>query len=141
MAMKIEDKIVITATCYNEIINHGIMNYPYEVCGLLSGTNNKVLSVWKLENELKSDRRFYVGEKAVAKNLKSIANKNEMLLAIYHSHPTTAPLPSHYDISNHMDDNIIMVIITYKTKTPKMKCYRISNGTYRECVLIIEQTS
>ncbi|WP_431308912.1 Mov34/MPN/PAD-1 family protein [Halalkalibacter flavus] len=135
------EKIIIPAICFEEIVEHGRSNLPYEVCGLLSGNKNNVQSVWKLVNEIKSDRRYFVGKKVVEETFKQINKQKEKVIAIYHSHPTTKPIPSSYDLVNHIDDEIVMVIISYKFKKPKIKCYRIEAGAYEECIYLIEPTS
>ncbi|MFC0470033.1 M67 family metallopeptidase [Halalkalibacter kiskunsagensis] len=134
-------KIIIPASYYKEIVEHGKLNLPYEVCGLLAGIKDKVQSVWPLENEIKSDRRFFVGEKKIEETIKLIEKQGEKILAVFHSHPTTAPLPSSYDIENHFDEHVLMVIISYKSMNPKVKCYRIKNDSYKECPILIKPTS
>jgi proteasome lid subunit RPN8/RPN11 len=135
------DKIIIPAICYKEIVEHVRLNLPYEVCGLLAGKNNKIQSVWKLENEIKSDRRFFVGERKIAETMQLIKKQEEQILAVYHSHPTTAPVPSSYDITNHFNDRVLMIIISYKSINPKVKCYHIKKETYKECPFLIEPTT
>jgi [CysO sulfur-carrier protein]-S-L-cysteine hydrolase len=91
-------KLIVPITYYEELVNHGQSQLPYEACGLLAGRNQTVQSIWKLKNELNSDRRFFVGEKTVNQTLQSIAKRAEKVLAIYHSHPMTLPVPSYTDL-------------------------------------------
>ncbi|WP_332694824.1 M67 family metallopeptidase [Halalkalibacter lacteus] len=135
------DKIIIPTSYYKEIVEHGKLNLSYEVCGLLAGKKDKVQSVWPLENEIKSDRRFFVGEKKIEETMRLIEKQEEKILAVYHSHPTTAPVPSSYDIANHFNEHVLMVIISYKSMNPKIKCFRIKHETYKECPFLIEPTS
>ena len=69
------NKLIFPVNCYEELVNHGRLQLPYEACGVLSGRNLTVQSIWKLKNELNSDRRFFVGERTVNKTLQSIAKK------------------------------------------------------------------
>jgi len=114
---------------------------PYEACGLLSGSNNKVQSMWELENKWKSDKHFLVRKKQVEEALQKINQRNEQVLAVYHSHPTTAPVPSYNDIVNHPDDNVNMVIISYKKRSPITRWYRIQGSVYEACTFIVEPSS
>jgi proteasome lid subunit RPN8/RPN11 len=132
------NKLIFPVNYYEELVNHGQSQLPYEACGLLSGRNQTVQSIWKLKNELNSDRRFFVGEKTVNKTLQSIAKRDEKVLAIYHSHPTTAPVPSYTDVLNHPDVEVKMIIVSYKTKNPLVKCYHIQKGSYKELPFLIE---
>lgn len=132
------DKLIFPAKCYEELINYGRSKLPFEVCGILSGYNNNVQSIWKLKNEMNSSSRFFVGKKAVEETLQQISQKEEKVIAIYHSHPTTAPVPSYVDIINHPDSEVKMIIISYKTKKPIVKCYSVQNGAYKEWPFFIE---
>jgi len=130
--------LIFPLNCFKELLNHGRSKLPYEACGILSGKNNQVHSIWKLKNEVKSDRRFFVGKKAIVETLHHIAEKDEVVLAIYHSHPTTAPVPSYIDIKNHLDSEVKMIIVSYKTKNPIVKCYSVQNRAYKEQPFLIE---
>lgn len=132
------NQLIVPVAYYEALINHGQLQLPYEACGLLAGKNQTVQSIWKLKNELKSDRRFFVGERTVNKTLQSIAKREEEVLAIYHSHPTTLPVPSYTDLVNHPDPKVKMVIVSYKTKKPLVKCYHIQEGAYKELPFLIE---
>jgi proteasome lid subunit RPN8/RPN11 len=135
------DKIIFSRRCFEEIVEHGRSNLPYEICGLLSGNKNTVQSVWKLGNEIKSKRRYFIGKKIIEETFDQIGKRKEKVLAIYHSHPTTEPIPSSYDLANHFNDEFIMMIISYKSNKPKIKCYRVETGSYKECFFLIEPTS
>ena len=132
------NKVIISDFLLKEVIDHARIHLPYESCGLLAGTANKINSFWRLENELKSDRRFFVEKKIVEKTLMQIAERKENVIAAYHSHPTTAPIPSSYDIFSHPDHNIKMMIVSFKSEPPIIKCYHILESIYTECPFLIE---
>ncbi|WP_087972256.1 M67 family metallopeptidase [Oceanobacillus rekensis] len=132
-------EITIPQTIHDKMVEHGRSCLPYEACGLLSGINHNVQSIWQLENEWKSDRRFFVRKKIVEETVQKIKQLNEQVLAVYHSHPTTAPVPSNYDITNHPDDHVFMVIISYKTRPPITKWYHIQESVYESCSFFVEQ--
>lgn len=132
------ETIVIPQIIHNKMVESGKANLPYETCGLLSGTNNRVLLLWHLENELKSAKRFFVRKKTVEKTIQKIKNLEEQVLAIYHTHPTTAPVPSSYDMTNHPDEKVNMVIISFKTNLPVTKWYTIKGQHYTERLFCIE---
>ncbi|MBM7553618.1 Mov34/MPN/PAD-1 family protein [Thalassobacillus pellis] len=132
------NKFIIPTPIYEEMILHGSANLPYEVCGLLAGFGSEVKSIWKLENERKSEKSFFVSKQVVEETLKYISERKEQVLAVYHSHPTTAPVPSSMDIHNHQEEEIKMVIISYKYKHPEMKCYQVINNGYMECPFFIK---
>ncbi|MGP4038681.1 Mov34/MPN/PAD-1 family protein [Gracilibacillus sp. D59] len=105
---------------------------------MLSGKDNHVLSIWPLKNEVKSVSRFFVKKEIVEESIQKIKQLEEQVLAIYHNHPTTDPVPSSYDVLNHSDDNVDMVIISYKNNSPKTKWYQIQGSNYVERLFFID---
>jgi len=135
------NKVIISDLLLKEVIEHARIHLPYESCGLLAGTNNIISSFWKLENEVKSENRFFVQKKVVEKTFSNIEERSECVIAIYHSHPTTAPIPSSYDIFSHPDQKVKMVIVSFKLEIPKIQCYNILKSTYFECPIVVETVS
>ncbi|WP_194287339.1 Mov34/MPN/PAD-1 family protein [Gracilibacillus oryzae] len=132
-----EGPILFSKGIFNEMIQHGMECIPYEACGLLSGKENHVITIWPLKNERKSQKQFFVSEKIVEQTLKEIEKSGEFLQAIYHTHPTTSPIPSSVDLANHADENIAMVIISYKQKTPLVKWYVLMHKQYAERIITL----
>ncbi|WP_217586153.1 M67 family metallopeptidase [Lentibacillus saliphilus] len=130
--------LIIPHPIFTSMIEHGETQLPYESCGLLAGSGNKVLSIWTLENELKSSSRFFVHKNVVADTLQQIHKCKEHVLAIYHSHPSTAPIPSSYDVYHHTDESVKMVIVSLKSQEPQVKCFDIKQDTYTECTISID---
>ena len=52
------NSLIFPVNYYEELVNHGQSQLPYEAYGLLTGRNQTVQWIWKLKNELNSDRRF-----------------------------------------------------------------------------------
>lgn len=132
-----KEEIYISKKIYDQMIEHGRNTLPYEACGLLSGNNNYICSWWPLWNEAQSTKRFYVSKDVVEHTIRDIDLQNEHVIAIYHTHPLTKPIPSKYDILHHIDEAVKMVIISYRTILPIAKCYSISKATYEECLFSI----
>lgn len=132
-----KEEIFIQKKIYDLMIEHGEITLPFEACGLLSGNNNTIQSIWPLWNEAESSKRFFVSKDVVEYTIEEIKEKNENIIAIYHTHPQTKPIPSRYDIAHHIDENVKMVIISYRTVQPIVKCYRISKTSYEECLFSI----
>ncbi|MBN9652679.1 M67 family metallopeptidase [Halobacillus sp. GSS1] len=131
--------MIILKDLYDQMVRQGSEALPYETCGLLTGEGpSDIQKLWPLENEWKSPHRFYVSKKVVEETLERITAINQTVLGVYHSHPTTAPVPSFYDLKNHADDEVKMLIISYKTSPPTVKCYSIKNFTYDEHPFSIE---
>ncbi|WP_394184809.1 Mov34/MPN/PAD-1 family protein [Metabacillus halosaccharovorans] len=131
------NKLTIAQDSYVEIIDHCFSEMPYEACGIVSGVNNTVITVWKLKNESKSENRYFVSKEKVQQIYNDIFNNGENVLGIYHSHPKTSPIPSKFDLMNHPYQDVKMIIVSLKKKKPVIKCYEIVNQSYYESTLIV----
>ncbi|WP_173918943.1 M67 family metallopeptidase [Halobacillus sp. Marseille-Q1614] len=133
-------QIHVPPAIYDSMLVHGKSCLPYEACGLLSGKGNFIKAIWPLENEWKTAHRFFVSKQVVEQTVARITQLGEQVLAVYHSHPTTAPVPSMYDIKNHPDPTVKMVILSFKTPTPLTKWFDIQGSTYEECPFFIDHS-
>ncbi|KAB7705983.1 peptidase [Bacillus aerolatus] len=127
----------IPLSIYNEMVQHGLEELPYEACGILSGRVRKAETIWKLENEKKSRNRYFVGEATVSAVLNKINGNGEMPIAIYHTHPAAEAIPSHIDIEFHPHPDVYMIIISYQQKTPVARCFFVAEKKYQELALRI----
>jgi len=134
MALK---RFTILQSVYDELIDYGYEKLPFEACGLLSGKNELAKNIWKLENESKSPNHFFVNHETIRQTFLQIEQLNEKVIVAFHTHPTTNPTPSTTDIINHLDPELLMLIISYKYKTPQMKVYQITNNTFKEYPIFI----
>ncbi|WP_053217519.1 Mov34/MPN/PAD-1 family protein [Virgibacillus senegalensis] len=129
--------IYLPARLKEKMIQHTRECLPYETCGLLSGTTNRVSSIWKLESEIKHRYRYFVSKDTVDKTMKDIQSKQEQVLAIYHSHPTAPPVPSKEDILHHPEPHICMLIVSLQAKSTTWKGYTIAHGHYYHRPIVI----
>ncbi|MET3683736.1 proteasome lid subunit RPN8/RPN11 [Alkalibacillus flavidus] len=131
-------QLIMPQLIYSKIIEHCRDSLPNESCGLLTGNDNHVNRFWPLDNELKSTKLYFVSKRSLEKVLTKINQTGEQVLAIYHTHPTTAPVPSYYDLQNHPDETVQMMIISFKTEPPKSKIYTIKNRLHSEGLIILK---
>ncbi|MFD2654533.1 Mov34/MPN/PAD-1 family protein [Gracilibacillus thailandensis] len=132
-----EKIITLPNNIYQTLIAEGERQLPYEACGLLAGFQQQVTSFWSLQNQVKSSSRFYVPKEIVTSTVEKIQNRKEQVLAIFHTHPSTKPVPSHFDLKHHPDDEVDMVILSHKYALPQIKWYQIRHNTYTTCKLVI----
>ncbi|NIK12266.1 Mov34/MPN/PAD-1 family protein [Alkalibacillus almallahensis] len=129
-------QLILPLTIYNQIVEDCSNHLPYESCGLVTGLNHRVNKFWPLENELKSSKRYFVSKQSLEAVMNEITQTGEQVLAIYHTHPVTAPVPSYLDLKNHPDPFVYMMIISFKLETPLCKLYSVENNRYMECDII-----
>src|SRR5262245_28390101 len=75
---------------------------PLECCGLLAGVIEgdvgRVLERYPLTNAAASPIRFESDPRSMLDATRDIDRRGLAVLAVYHSHPTTAPVPSKTDL-------------------------------------------
>lgn len=131
--------ITLTDQLYQQLCNHAKSCLPDEACGLISGNGNFVKSVFHLPNTSSSINRFYVKEQHVAKALHQISEKNEEVLAIYHTHPSSQATPSTSDLVNHPTSDIKMMILSLKQQPYPIQCYQVNHLSYTPISIVIKE--
>jgi proteasome lid subunit RPN8/RPN11 len=54
------------------------------------------------------------------------------VLAVYHSHPTSEPVPSRTDLERNYSSEVVNVIISLKDAEPRVRGWWLSETGYRE---------
>jgi len=98
-----------------------LMNFqntlPNECCGLLAGslveagTIGSVSEHYLLTNELQQPDEFASDPRDMLAAVKDMRTKKIDILAVYHSHPTSTPLPSRRDRERNYSSHVVNLII------------------------------
>ncbi|WP_433749097.1 Mov34/MPN/PAD-1 family protein [Falsibacillus pallidus] len=126
----------MSSDLFKHLVMYAGNDLPRESCGLLGGNGAEILSVIPLKNEAGTNRQFYVKEENVQAAFIRLNEIGHDLIAIYHSHPTSNPIPSQADIHFHPDESVKMAILSLKDK-PQLKIFQIAGGQYFEIPYII----
>jgi proteasome lid subunit RPN8/RPN11 len=113
---------------YTAMIQHCITQKPLEACGLLSGKENIACSHWPMINIIQSPDEFQMDTKQIEWTFQQMETKGEKLVGIYHSHPTTAPFPSPYDVIHAHYPEATYVIVSLSQIKPEVACFHIDQG-------------
>ena len=122
-----QKSIIISNTHKEKLIQHARSNEPYESCDILiwqeikSGW--KVIEVFLTENIEKSKINFTISPQEEFKIDEIAKQKNLEIVSIFHSHPTSEPIPSNTD-KKFMRLNPYPWII-YSGNTNTMKAYSL----------------
>src|SRR5262249_10414019 len=119
------------------MLDHARAELPLECCGLLAGTltgdEARVTARYGLVNEAASAMR----DESERRSLFAAANdrrRRELgMLAIYHSHPTSEPVPSRTDLANnHYGDDVMHLIVGLMTEPPTVRAWWLLADTFAE---------
>jgi proteasome lid subunit RPN8/RPN11 len=94
-------RLTIPRPILDEMIAHARGCLPAEGCGFLAGVGGRVTHLLPLVNELASPTAFHTEARSVFAAFKAMRAAGTDLLAVYHSHPTAAPIPSRRDIEQN----------------------------------------
>jgi len=111
---------------WQELVSHCMDERPNEACGLLSGTNGRAQTIWRMQNTDNSPDSFSMHPRQIEKVLQLIAHRGEELVGIYHSHPTTPPQPSSFDLEHANYPEVAYLILSLANSLPQLGCYFIN---------------
>ncbi|HZL12037.1 MAG TPA: M67 family metallopeptidase [Prolixibacteraceae bacterium] len=118
----------ISRQIINDIINHGRLGLPEEVCGYLAGNDREITRQFELTNVDHSNEHFSFDPAEQFHVVREVRKAGLEILANYHSHPETPARPSQEDIRLAFDPNISYVIVSLSAEVPEIKSFRIQNG-------------
>lgn len=126
------DVVYIKKSVLNEMIAHCKEELPFEACGLLSGTCNRVETLWEIQNVEKSSTSFAMDMTQAGYAVEMMRKNREFMTGIYHSHPTGKPFPSKDDILNAHYPEVAYFIISLASEEAVLRCYRIIKHKVRQ---------
>lgn len=120
-----------------EVISHARAEVPRECCGLLTGVVadgvGTVTARFAIRNELQSQTDYLTDARDMFAAFRAMRAGGLELLAIYHSHPTSAPVPSARDLDrNTYGESVVHVIVGLSGAEPEVRGWWLGDGGYRE---------
>jgi proteasome lid subunit RPN8/RPN11 len=110
---------------------------PNECCGFLAGQGNHVLTLYPLTNVAGRPTTEYLADALdVFAAFKAMRAKDERLLGIYHSHPSSEASPSEVDIERAYYSDAAYFIISLQPRL-ELRAYRIVSGQVEEIAYTI----
>ncbi len=113
---------------YKAVFQHAEADAPLEACGYLAGNNRLITKYYRMTNMDKSEEHFSFDPKEQFQVLKTARSEGLEILAIFHSHPATPPLPSIEDIRLAYDNEISYVIVSLVQDQRSIKSFKIRSG-------------
>ena len=132
------EQIEIAQRYYEAIIEHLMVEYPLEGCGLLAGREGVVTAVYPITNILRNPTAYEMEPVQQIKTILQIEQNNEELLAIYHSHPNGPSVPSETDITAaYYPDSVYLIVSMEEVQKPQMRGFYIVDGIVSELLVKI----
>lgn len=113
-----------------------------EVCGLLGGVDQQPSRLYPTPNvSATPERAFEMEPQAQIEAMRSMRERGEQLLAVYHSHPATPPEPSARDLAELGYPETLVLIISLNIKgVLEMRAWQQTSGQPAEVPLKVMET-
>ena len=125
---------------HDEIVSQAQTELPNECCGILAGriemsdtgTRGLVLRRYPLVNAAASPRRFDSEPRSMFEAHKALRREQLEILAIYHSHPSSPPVPSATDLEQSYSPDVVNLIVSLEGNVPQMRGWWLEGNGYVE---------
>lgn len=107
--------------------------YPEEGCGLLGGYKDRVSRISPIENIEHSLTRYAMDPAAQIGAMLAFEAEGLEMVAIYHSHPHSAPYPSETDLAHAFYPEAVYLIVSLQLPdAPEMRAFRLIGDRFEE---------
>jgi proteasome lid subunit RPN8/RPN11 len=131
--MSLAENLQMPRQLYDEMLAQAVAELPNECCGLLAGRDVRVTHRYPLTNALASPNQYESDPKEMFVAMKDMRQKGTDLLGIYHSHPTSEPVPSRTDlVRNWYGPDVVFMIISLMRVEPRVRAWRLFETSYEE---------
>jgi [CysO sulfur-carrier protein]-S-L-cysteine hydrolase len=120
----------MTRQQWEELVAHAREETPNECCGYLRLSDGTVEEVFRAINERQSPYGYELGFEALRAT--NELDDQGYDVAIYHSHPRSAPEPSQTDINLAAYPGWPQLIVSLENDEPLIRAWRIENGNVSE---------
>ena len=135
-------RLVIPRPIFAAMLAHARAALPAECCGLLAGNIvdgiGQVAQHLPLVNMLSSPTEYESDPRSMLAAHKAMRAAGTDVLAVYHSHPTSDPVPSRRDRERNYGENIVNLIIGLRTAEPDVRGWWLTADAGREAAWEVE---
>jgi [CysO sulfur-carrier protein]-S-L-cysteine hydrolase len=104
---------------------HARAEFPNECCGLLAGKIEagaaRAVNRYPLANAAASPVEYLSDPKEMFAAVRDMRRHGIDVIAVYHSHPTSDPIPSKADRERNYSAEVVNLIISLKASPPTMR--------------------
>ena len=124
--------LLIPADVHDAMVGHCLREAPLECCGLLGGIASRVTSFHPLRNASASETRYDAYPQDLINAVVDLRRRGAEILAIYHSHPRWAAIPSQTDLAENHYGAVPRIIVSLLGPTPEVRVWRLDPHSYEE---------
>ncbi len=136
-------RLRIPRRLYDQMVAQAFAALPNECCGLLAGrimtTEPAVaampvvqaLCCYPLVNAAGSPVEYLSDPRSMFDAVRDMRRQGTDILAVYHSHPTSDPVPSLKDLARNYSEDVVNLILSLKDGKPLMQAWWLTAEEFR----------
>ena len=124
--------LLIPVEFHDAMVAHCVREAPLECCGLLGGVAPLVSSIHPMRNASASEVRYDADANDLIAAVQSLRARKAEILAIYHSHPRWAAIPSPTDLGENHYGDVPRIIVSLLDEPPDVRVWRLDPDSYQE---------
>jgi proteasome lid subunit RPN8/RPN11 len=124
----------------DDIIGHARAVRPLECCGMLIGHGERIQGAVRAANLAASSTRYLIDPRDHIRARRDARNAGQEVVGFYHSHPSTAPVPSPSDIAEASYPDCVWLIVGLEGAAPEARLFRITDGAATAVTLVVDAT-
>ncbi len=129
--------LTFSRSVYEGMLWHALAERPLECCGLLAGIvrENGIGEArlrYPLLNAAASPIAFESEPRSHFSAERDIRKQGLRVLAVYHSHPASAPIPSRTDLERNWSTEVVNLIVSPSSNPPLLRAWWLNAEGYRE---------
>jgi proteasome lid subunit RPN8/RPN11 len=122
----------IPANVAAEVLAHARAEAPRECCGLLIGKGQSVARSVRARNLDEKATRYLIDPGDHFAAIRAARAEGLEVIGAYHSHPSSAPIPSATDIAEANSGSDFLYVIV-SLIADEVRAYRMEGGTFAPC--------
>ena len=129
-------RLLVPRRIYDALLEQARAEFPNECCGLLAGRieGDAALALrhYPLVNALASPVEYESEPRSMFRAVKDMRQHGTDVVGVYHSHPTSEPVPSRKDLQRSYSPDVVNLIISLRTGGPAVRAWWLDADGYRE---------
>ena len=129
-------RLVIPRTLHDEMIAQALREAPNECCGLFAGVvrNGSAFAerIYPLVNVAASPVLYESDYRSIKDAYLDMDARQLHFIAVYHSHPTSMPIPSKTDLERNVSEEVVNLIVSLAVEPPLVRGWWLTETEYRE---------
>ena len=129
-------RLLLPAQLLAEVLAQAQAEFPNECCGLLAGRLEagvgRIEARLPLVNAVASPVEYLSDDYSMFAADRVRRKLGLEFLAVYHSHPTSEPIPSRTDCERNYSEDVVNLIVSLKGAEPVVRAWWLTATDFRE---------